>query len=331
MVLLQPSAELTSAASGLVIVNELREADERGRVERARRRGELVTLSRGVHLSAARWTTLSEDDRYRLRSIAAASLLTPGESLSHRSAAALHQLPIVGGWPSRAETTVLCSSGLTSSDALRRHRVVRPPHTELFESIPITTLAQTVVDLAAESPFVVGVTACDAALRMIEVGRGTEGLATFRAELATIANGRGAGRGSARVRRALGFSDSHSESAGESVTRVALHLLDAPRPTLQHSITGLSGKVWRVDLAWPELGIVIEFDGKSKYTDPRYTGGREAAEVVYSEKLREDDIRPSVKAFGRVDWPTVMNLPLLAARVRGLGVPVRVPQSTVFA
>ena len=325
------SADVISAATRLVIVNEVHEADERGRIERARQRGDLVTLSRGVHVATTTWAALSDDDRYRLRSIAAHRLLTPGEVLSHRSAAALRQLPIVGDWPGRAESSVLCGSGLTSSTALRRHRVVRPPRRELLYRIPVTTLPQTVVDLAAELPFISGVTASDAAHRMIESSRDPHQLAAFRAQLGEIANSLGTGRGSARVRRVLAFSDSRSESPGESVTRAALHILGAPEPVPQHPIVGISGRAWRVDLAWPELGIVLEFDGKSKYTDPRLLAGRSVAEVLYEEELREDDIRPRVTAFGRVDWPTVMNLPRLAIRVAELGVPLPARRATVFA
>ncbi len=331
MMTVEHSADLRAAAAHLVIVNEVHDAEERGRVERARRRGDLVTLSRGIHLSAARWASLSDDDRYRLRSIAAHRLLTSDEVLSHRSAAALHRLPIVGDWPSRAESSVLCGSGLTSSNALRRHRVVRPPRRELLGRIPVTTLPQTVVDLAAELPFISGVAASDAAHRMTESSRDPHQFAAFRAELGEIASVLGTGRGSARVRRVLGFSDSRSESPGESVTRAALHILGAPEPVPQHPITGISGRAWRVDLAWPELGIVLEFDGKSKYTDPRFMAGRSASEVLYEEKLREDDIRPRVRAFGRVDWPTAMSLPRLASRVVELGVPLPARRATVFA
>ncbi len=331
MTAFEHSADLIAAVAQLVIVHDLNEADERGRVERARQRGDLVNLSRGVHIAASTWAALSDDDRYRLRSIAAHRLLTPGEVLSHQSAAALRHLPIVGDWPRRAESSVICGSGLTSSTSLRRHRVVRPPRRELVGRIPVTTLPQTVVDLAAELPFISGVTASDAAHRMIESSRDPHQLVAFRAELAEIASSLGKGRGSARVRRVLGFSDARSESPGESVTRAALHILGAPEPVPQHPITGISGRAWRVDLAWPELGIVLEFDGKSKYTDPRLMAGRTAAEVLYEEKLREDDIRPRVRAFGRVDWPTVMNLPRLATRVTELGVPLPARRATVFA
>lgn len=331
MMTVEHSADLIAASTQLVIVNEVHQPDERGRVERARRRGDLVTLSRGIHLAATLWAGLSDDDRYRLRSIAAHGVLTPGEVLSHRSAAALHHLPVVGDWPGRAESSVLCGTGLTSSTTLRRHRVVRPPRRELLGGIPVTTLPQTVVDLAAELPFISGVTASDAALRMLELSRDPHQLATFRSELAEIASTLGTGRGSARVRRVLAFSDARSESPGESVTRAALHLLGAPTPVPQHPIIGISGRVWRVDLAWPELGIVLEFDGRSKYTDPRFMTGRSAAEVLYDEKRREDDIRPRVTSFGRVDWPTVINLPRLAARVAELGVPLPARRASVLA
>ncbi len=317
------SDRLRAAAAALIVVSDLeRDRVERDRVERARRRGELVTLSRGVHVPATRWNALTVDDRFRLRSMAAQPLLTADEVLSHHSAAALHGLPIIGDWPTRAESTLLCSTGLTSTGSLRRHRVVRPPRAELLQGIPATTLAQTVVDLAAERTLSAGVAICDAALRMLARSRDASKIHGFGDELAAIAAALGTGRGSARVRQVLAFADPLAESPGESITRVALHLLGVPAPVLQHPVVGVSGRVWRVDLAWPQLGIVLEFDGKSKYLDPRYRNGRTMEQVLYDEKKREDDIRPRVRAFGRVDWPTVTNPSHLAAMVSTLGLPL---------
>lgn len=325
------SSSLRAAATALIVVSELGHSDERDRVERARRRGELVTLSRGIHVPATRWHGLTGDDRFRLRSIAAQPLLTADEVLSHHSSAALRGLPIIGDWPTRVESTLLCSTGLTSTVSLRRHRVVRPPRAELLRGIPTTRLAQTVVDLAADRTFSAGVAVCDAALRMLERNHDAHAITRFRDELAAIVAAAGRGRGSARVRKVLAFADPLAESPGESVTRVALHLLGVPAPVLQHSVVGVSGRVWRVDLAWPQLGIVLEFDGKSKYTDPRYMHGRTIEQVLYDEKRREDDIRPRVRAFGRVDWPIVMNLSHLAAMVSTLGLPLGHRGRTVFA
>lgn len=323
------SADLSSASLELIRVADIPFSDERRRVDRARERGELVTLSRGVHVAASRWETLTVDDRFRLRSIAARHAIAPGEVLSHHSAAALHGLPVVDAWPDRAETTVLGGSALTSSATLRRHRVVRPPETVLIDGILVTSLAQTVVDLATELPFPAAVAAGDAALGMLERREGGAGVARLRVDLARIAGLLGSGRGSARARRVLAFVDPLSESPGESITRAALHLLSAPAPVVQHRITGISGRVWRVDLGWPELGVVLEFDGRAKYTDPRLRQGRSAEQVVYDEKLREDDIRPRVRAFGRVDWTTARDLRRLASRVVVLGIPVRQPRTTV--
>jgi hypothetical protein len=102
-----------------------------------------------------------------------------------------------------------------------------------------------------------------------------------------------------------------------------MHLIGAPAPTLQHPVVGASGRLWHTDFAWPELGIVAEFDGRAKYVDPRFLRGRRAEDVVYDEKRREDDIRAVVGAFGRWDWRTALNPELMRTALRRLGVPVR--------
>jgi hypothetical protein len=98
-------------------------------------------------------------------------------------------------------------------------------------------------------------------------------------------------RGAAAGRRALRFADGRSESAGESVTRAIIHQLRLPPPLLQVRIYSPNGTfLGRVDLGYPELGVLFEFDGLVKYRKP-FQPGQDATDVVVAEKLREERIR----------------------------------------
>jgi len=71
-----------------------------------------------------------------------------------------------------------------------------------------------------------------------------------------------------QARRLADLVEPDTESPGESWTR--LRLVDAgfPRPVPQYSITDRHGReIYRLDLAYPELRIAIEYDGREFHTD----------------------------------------------------------------
>jgi hypothetical protein len=73
---------------------------------------------------------------------------------------------------------------------------------------------------------------------------------------------RGAGRwGSRKVRAAIELVDPRSESPPESWVRVACALGRLPAPVPQFDV--VAGGVWlgRVDLAWPEQKLIVEYEG----------------------------------------------------------------------
>lgn len=112
-------------------------------------------------------------------------------------------------------------------------------------------------------------------------------------------------------------ADSRVESVGESRT---LHLiLDAglPTPTPQHPILDASGReVARVDFAWPELGVFLEFDGKVKY-EKLLRPGQRASDVVLAEKRREQLIcRLTGWRCIRIDWADLAAPAATTARIR---------------
>ncbi|SNR36193.1 DUF559 domain-containing protein [Blastococcus mobilis] len=71
---------------------------------------------------------------------------------------------------------------------------------------------------------------------------------------------RPSGRGSARARAVLPVADPRAESPMESVLRWLLHTAGVPAPELQYVIRTAGGE-FRADFAWPEHGVVVEFDG----------------------------------------------------------------------
>jgi len=83
-----------------------------------------------------------------------------------------------------------------------------------------------------------------------------------RESLIRYALGRKGTRGYVRFMAVVDLMDPAAESAPETRLRVRLVLAGLPRPTAQHEVMRDGVFVARVDLAWPELKIALEYDGR---------------------------------------------------------------------
>lgn len=67
-------------------------------------------------------------------------------------------------------------------------------------------------------------------------------------------------RGIVAVRELLPLANPLAESPMESEARLAMHDGGLPDPVLQHEIVDRAGRSWRVDFAWPDFRIAVEYD-----------------------------------------------------------------------
>ncbi len=115
------------------------------------------------------------------------------------------------------------------------------------------------------------------------------------------------------------LADPRIESVGESRTFYFLWKRNFPIPDPQYEVFDNGRLIARLDFAYPELGVWIEFDGKVKYQRPR-TGDDDEDEVtriVLSEKRREEKVAEITgwRCF-RVTWFDLEHPDRLAARLR---------------
>ncbi len=151
---------------------------------------------------------------------------------------------------------------------------------EVRGPLRLTTPARTLVDCARHWPLEDAVVAMDAALL-----RGAVSRQALEAAVAAARTWPGAPRSA----RAAGLADGRSESPLE--TRGRLRMLGAgfPVPELQAEIR-IDGRLIGVVDAWFEdAAVVVEFDGRVKYTDP--WRDRSPEQVLWEEKRREDRMR----------------------------------------
>ncbi len=295
-------------------------AGERSEFYRRAKAGEFVKLSCGRYIDAARWQAMTGDDRYLVRIAALVDDVGSHVVLSHESAAAIWRLPRIGPWPARVHTLVPEADGGRSNSSVIRHTIGVPTELDRVGPFLVTTLARTVVDIAATNPFASAVVMADAALRRTAhplVGLPLTSLVAgdLIDELATLHTA----RGTARAQSAIQFADGMADRPGESVSRANMHLAKVPAPELQCELRGASGTRYYGDFLWREQKLVGEFDGEAKYRDPEFLRGRTPHQALVDEKTREDDLRAVGYRFSRWWWDVALNPVRLRNHLRATG------------
>ncbi|NLG56561.1 MAG: hypothetical protein GX542_13100 [Rhodococcus sp.] len=250
-------------------------------MRRARKRGQLTSVCAGVYVETSAYDALDAVGQHRLRALAAASKTFNGAALSHVSAVIMHGFD-TWNLPLRHIHFVV---NRNYGGGTHRHKIVHPAAFDTHETVVIdnqlvTSAARTIVDLSRTAGFEEAVVVGDHALRI--------GAVTPEELQATLdSNSRRCGN--PKARRAVSFMSGLSGSAGESRSRVSIHLGRLPAPTLQKAIYDVHGRlIGYVDFFWEEYGVVGEFDGLAKYG---MTAGRTPKEMLREEKRREDALR----------------------------------------
>lgn len=277
-------------------------------IRRRLRGGELNRVRPGAYLAG----TAPEDDlaRHLTLARATAAVLSPDAVLSHVSAAVVHGLAVWGvplghvhatrnrrrSGGRRARSVHVHSAPLDADDIV------------LVDGLAVTALARTVVDVARAVPFEQAVVVADAAL-----GTGL----VDREQLAAAVDTAGRWPGAPAARRVVAFARIGAQSAGESLSRVAIARAGLPEPELQAVVRAAAdGRfIGQVDFYWRAQRTVGEFDGKIKY-GRLLRPGQEPGDAVYQEKLREDDLRDEDLGVTRWRWADLTDFRPTAARLR---------------
>jgi G:T-mismatch repair DNA endonuclease (very short patch repair protein) len=135
---------------------------------------------------------------------------------------------------------------------VRVHRSALPPD-QLFgrRGLRVTTPIRTALDLAAIRPLDAAVVALDQFL--------APGL-VLPSELRNAAADL-TGRNCRRVREAVALADGLAGSPQETRLRLLLHRSGLPTPVAQYSVRVDGRFVARVDFAWPEHRLAVEYEG----------------------------------------------------------------------
>lgn len=235
------------------------------------------------------------------RSMAAVLSSGFGAVLSHRSAAALWGIRALGGGPIH----VTVPSKSRSTKLVRRHHVVLPgDEVTVHEGIPVTTVPQTVLDLASTS----SIDEVEVAIRQVEFLRLYDHLSL--PDLIERYPGR---RGTARVRVALARLEAlpvgRVRSPLETKFLPFLRRYGLPRPRLNDWIM-VDGRRFQVDCHWASTGQIVELD--SWQAHGTRTAHRE-------DRARDRVLRVAGYEVTRITWAQLDDEPeALAADLRQL-------------
>jgi hypothetical protein len=75
-------------------------------------------------------------------------------------------------------------------------------------------------------------------------------------------------RGIVHVRELIPLADPLAESPMESEARLMMFDGGLPTPALQHEVADAEGRLWRLDFAWQNQKVAVEYDGFDWHSDP---------------------------------------------------------------
>lgn len=250
--------DLAGRQHRVVARRQLRELGLGDRAIDARmRRGWLRPVHRGVF--AVGCEGLDDRGRWLAAVLAAAPAGTTGRTavstvlLSHLSAAALHGL--LPPW-AHAAVDVTTASGRKPRRGIRFHRSgLLVDAATVRDGIPCTTVARTLIDIAATGNDATFERAWSSAASRRELRR-----AEIERELHAAPRRPGAPLVRAALAKDLGYLGQRSRSDLERAALGLCHDFGLPRPHANRLLR-IGNRTYEADLLWPEPRLVVEVDG----------------------------------------------------------------------
>jgi REase_MTES_1575 len=159
-----------------------------------------------------------------------------------------------------------------------------------------STPAWTAVEVARELRRPRALATLDAALRSG---------ACDRQNLVEVSRQQSGRRGIVVVRELIPMARRQAESPMESEARLVIMDGGLPEPVLQYEIVDFDGHLWRVDFAWPEQMVAVEYDGFDWHSSPEHLRRDRQKRAALQEmgwrviSIVGDDVRRSPDAMVR--------------------------------
>lgn len=272
--------------------------------------GYLARVRHGAYTLRSVWDAADAVERHRLRGRAVLRSHSSRLALSHTSAAIEHGLRLYRPDLSRIHVTCLDNViAKTTPDVAYHKAPVGDSELLIREGGPmVVSPLRAGLEAASLGTVAQGLVVLDSVVDL-EHAEPEEIAARFK---------HFRGPGAARLQVTVRLVRKGAESAGESLSRHLCWTHHLPEPQLQFAVYDEHGNlVGRTDFAWPEYGLLGEFDGIMKY-GRLLKEGETAAQAVVREKTREDRLRELTGwLMIRLIWGELMRPSETAARIRG--------------
>lgn len=273
------------------------------------RGGDWVRIRHGAYVESSTWSSLDAAGQHALIARAAAAQARTAVVVSHVSALPFFDVPSWGieldvvhltradGHAGRSEAGVQQHSG-----ALVDGDVVTCDGLDVMAPTRLALEVTTVADVEASM--------CVVSMLMHS---GLTTMQKLRARYESMRHW----PDTLRTDLVLRLSDERFESVGECRTYYLCFREGLPMPEPQYEIKDERGRVIaRVDFAWPEFGVFLEFDGKIKY-EKLLREGERASAVVLRERDREREVcRITGWRCIRIAWADLARPTQTAAMIR---------------
>lgn len=307
-----PKNEPLDLTGVVVLRRELLAAGYTDRQIRTRvKTGELHRIRHGSYCDATLWHSLTPEDQHRVRARAVLARSHPSTVLTHVSSAIEQDAPVWGHDLTKVHTTRTDGrAGRKESDRVQHAGTMPAYHVTEVNGVPVSLATRCAVEMTTISTVESALVTVDG---LLHAGlTTTNGVRQFAHRTRLWPN-------SLRTIVVLRLADKRRESAGESRTGYFFYAQGLPRPEPQVVVMDEFGHEFaRVDFAWIELRVWLEFDGRIKYERYRRKG-ETLDEFLLREKAREERIcQLTGWTCIRITWAQLADPRRLAGRIRAI-------------
>lgn len=266
----------------------------------------------GAYVPYDVWESCSPEDQHRLLTRAVLARAHDETVLTHVSSLVERGVPTWGVPLDVVHTTRRGPerAGRRQQDWVPHRGLLGPADVEVLNGVRVSTAARSAFELTT----IVGVEAGLVAVnRMLHAGLMT--MDEFKAQMGAHAYW----PGSLTANLVVHLADGRLESVGEDRFLYLAHRQGLVIPEPQVEVRDEGGRlVARVDFAWVELGVFVEFDGRLKYEKYRREG-ESLEEFLMREKKREELVCLLTGwTCIRITWADLARPERLAARIRNV-------------
>ncbi|WP_457206368.1 hypothetical protein [Nocardioides sp. P5_C9_2] len=273
--------------------------------------GVLHRVRRGAYVDKPLWDSLGAADRHRVLSRAVLKSSHPTTVLTHASAAVERGVPLWGIPLDEVHTTRTDGRGARREAGIVHHvGGLDDSDVETINGVRVSRVPRCAVEI-------ISITSTEPALVAVN-GMLHAGLMTYD-ELSAAAREMRHWPSTISANLVLHLADGRMESVAETRTDFLCWSQHLPRPVPQVVIRDENGReVARVDFAWPDLKVFLEFDGRIKYERFRRAG--ETLEQYLMREKRREEMVCLLTGWTciRITWADLERPAATAQRIRSL-------------